>query len=129
MRNARKGAGVKITYPKNFTPVLTEQAAAAEFSAVIIPFSTGQLAQATGRSKDTVKCWKAGRTFPNGVSLMALIEDFPQIDAWVRSKTGRFNSPHTVTDIFSEMEKLLTSDSASGRAARARFQQIMAERK
>lgn len=93
MRAAMKPVGVKITYPKNFTPVLTEQVAAAELSAVILPFSTGQLAQATGRSKDTVKCWKAGRTFPNGVSLIALVKEFPQIRAWANSKSGGFNSP------------------------------------
>ena len=122
-----KSAGEKIAYPKNFAPVLTEQAAAAEFSAIILPFSTGQLAQATGRSKETAKCWKSGRAFPNGVSLMKLMEDFPQIDAWVRSKTGRFNSPQTLGTMFGMLEKVMASDTAEGRAMRARFQQILAE--
>lgn len=111
--------------PKNkFTPV-TEQEAAKEFSAVILQFSVGELAHATGRSKDTVKCWKSGRAFPNGASLMALIAEFPRIEAWVRSKTGSaFQSPASLGEVFGLLERLMQSDTAEGRAMRARFLEL-----
>lgn len=123
-----KTPGAKISYPKNFAPIMTEQAAAAEFSGVILSFSTGQLAQATGRSKETAKCWKAGRAFPNGVSLMALVTEFPQIRAWAHSKTGGFESSQSLDVMFGTLEQIMASDTPKGRAMRARLQQIMAER-
>lgn len=116
----------KIARSNNSSPVfVSEQEAAKEFSAVILPFSVGELATATDRSKETVKCWKAGRSFPNGVSLMALVAEFPAIRAWHHTKTGGFDSPQSLGAMFSTLERVMASDTAEGRAMRARFQQIV----
>lgn len=93
-QTATQRAGEKFAPTKKFSPV-TEQEAAEEFSAVIIDFSVGELAHATGRSKETAKCWKAGRAFPNGVSLMALVAQFPRIRVWANRRTGGFDNPQT----------------------------------
>lgn len=107
---------------------MSEQDAAAEFSAVILAFSTGEIAKATGRSKETVKCWKAGRAFPNGVSLMALTSEFPRIRAWYDRRTGGVHNPQSQVELFAELERIMASETPEGRAMRARFQQIVAEK-
>src|SRR5262249_23529744 len=106
---AKKLMGEKFS-PSNFSPIFSEVEAAKQFSAVILNFSTGDLAQATRRSKETAKCWKAGRAFPNGVSLMALVREFPEIRAWVRARTGEFDDPRSLDITFSAAEQLMQSD-------------------
>jgi hypothetical protein len=122
-RAATRRLGENFAPTKNFAPV-TEQEAAQEFSAVILPFSVGQLAQATGRSKETAKCWKAGRAFPNGVSLMALVAEFPQIRAWANRRTGGFDHPQSQSEGFALLERIMASNTAEGRAMRARLLEL-----
>lgn len=101
-------------------PFLSEPEAAEEFSAVILDFSAGELARASGRSKDTAKCWKVGRAFPNGVSLIALIREFKPIRTWVESKVGALDSPRGMSEGFAILEKIMVSNTPEGRAMRAR---------
>jgi hypothetical protein len=126
-RHATKLQGENFSPSKNFSPVfspMSEVDAAQEFAAVILPFSVGELATATNRSKETAKCWKLGRAFPNGVSLMALVAEFPAIRAWAHERTGGFDSSQSLGTMFALLEKVMASDTAEGRAMRARFQQI-----
>lgn len=125
VRSATKTTGEKIAPATNFAPVLTEQEAAAEFSAVILDFSAGELARASRRSKETAKCWKAGRAFPNGVSLLALVNEFPKIRAWVNAKTGGFDSPRGLSAAFALVEQIMATDTPDARAMRARLQQLL----
>lgn len=126
-RRATKLTGVNFT-PHNFSPIFSEAEAAKEFSAVIVPFSTGELALATKRSKDTAKCWKRGRAFPNGVSLMALVHEFPEIRAWVKSKTGEFEDSKSLASRYQTLEEVMFSDSALAKKLRSRMLQLLAER-
>ena len=114
--------------PKNFTPKIDEVQAAKEFSAVILDFSAGQLAYATGRSKQTAKCWKAGRAFPNGNSLKSLEAEFPAIRSWANNRWGIHDSAERLTNGFALLEQMMASNSPEGRAMRARFQQMLAEK-
>lgn len=127
-RPATKLGGENISPPKNFSPVFSEPEAAKQFSAVILPFSVGELALAADRSKETAKCWKNGRAFPNGVSLMALMAEFPVINAWVKTRTGGFDSPLALAEGFAMLEKIMAGETPEARAMRARVMQLVAER-
>lgn len=128
MRTASRAQGEIFAPTKNFAPVFSEAEAAQEFSAVILDFSAGELARAAQRSKETAKCWKAGRSFPNGVSLMALVTEFPRIHAWFNSKTGGLDSPQGMSAAFALIESTLASNTPEARAMRARIEQLMAGR-
>ena len=111
----------------NFVPI-SEAERAEEFAGELIPFPAKDLARASSRSVETAKQWKAGRRFPNGESLMALMAAFPTINAWVLRKTGGIHSPQALSTAFALLEQIMQSDTAEGRAMRARFQEIQAER-
>jgi hypothetical protein len=119
-------AGASKNFAPDFFPA-TEQDLAQEFSAQIIDFDTGVLAKASGRSKETVKCWKAGRAFPNGASLLALIAEFPRIRAWADRRTGGIANPQSFAETMELLERLMASDSAEGRAIRARMAELLRE--
>lgn len=128
MRQSTGARRERFSPQKSLPPRISEIEAAAEFSAVILPFSAGQLAQASGRSKETAKCWKAGRSFPNGTSIKALEAAYPLIRSWANQRWGIHDSPERLTNSFALLEQIMASDSAEGRALRARLQQLAAER-
>lgn len=74
----------------NFVHPLTERDAAERFSAAIIRFQSGQLAQASCRTKDAAKSWKAGRRCPNGSSLINLARAIPAVRAWLYAEIECF---------------------------------------
>lgn len=120
--------GENVSRGKKSSPVFSEADAAKEFSADILPFySVGELALATGRTKETAKCWKAGRAFPNGVNLKALEAAFPKVRAWADHKWGIHDSSQRLVNVFDAIEQIMTSDTSEGRAMRARVLQLAAE--
>lgn len=125
--SAKELSGENVFWVQPHPPLKTSQEAAKEFSAVIIDFSSGELAQATGKSKETAKCWKRGRAFPDGMNLKMLEAAFPKIRAWSDWRFGVHDSAHRVGASFADIERFLTADTAEGRAARARVNEIMKE--
>lgn len=64
-------------------PAMTEEEAAEKFSALILPYTRGDLAQASERTKEAAKHWKAGTRAPNSSSLITLARRIPRIREWV----------------------------------------------
>lgn len=64
-------------------PVITEDEVAEKFSALVVPFSRGDLATTAGRSKAAAKHWKAGSRAPNSSSLITLARRIGVIREWV----------------------------------------------
>lgn len=127
MRTATKSRGETLSPAKTFSPFKpSPRDAAKEFSAVILPFSVGELATAANTSKETAKCWKNGRAFPSGTKLLALMAEFSHVQSWADSKTGAHReSPQVLASNFELLERLLASDTAEGRAMRARAAELM----
>lgn len=111
---------------KNFVEI-SETEIKAEFSALILPFKDHRIARAVDCSIDTVKMWKAGRSFPQGRYLMRLVSEFPKIRAWHDQRTGGLSQPQNMSECFAFLEQMMASNTPEGRAMRARFQQIVAE--
>jgi hypothetical protein len=129
-RYATKPRGEKLPLSNNFSPKIDSDGdLRAEFSALILPFPDKVLATSADCSPETVKCWKAERSFPQGRHLMKLVADFPKIQAWHDRRTGRVNNPQSQSELFALLEQVMSSDTAEGRAMRARYQQIVAEAK
>lgn len=79
-------------------PIISEHETAQEFSAVIIPFTTGELAQAAKRGKEAAKKWKEGRSLPSAWSMMNMAREIPAVRNYMLAKLGlgahfNFNSP------------------------------------
>jgi hypothetical protein len=93
---AIRARGETISREKRLSPVfVSPRAAAKEFQAVVLHLSVGELAFNT--NKETAKCWKAGRAFPSGCNLIALMAEFPHIRQWVTNKlmgTARIRATH-----------------------------------
>lgn len=64
-------------------PAISEEEVAEQFSALVVPFSRGDLASAAERSKAAAKHWKAGSRAPNSSSLITLARRVGVIRDWV----------------------------------------------
>jgi len=102
-------------------PFIDEREAAEQFSAVVVDFSAGQLAQLARRTKGTAKNWKAGRVFPNGASLLNLAMTVPVVNAWVQAKIGRpeFDCPRTAHETINALHFAASLPGPAGEEARA----------
>lgn len=90
-KNSMEVRGEKFPPRKNLSPIFSSsRAAKAEFSAVIRDSGTGELAKMTDSSKDTVKCWRARRSFPGGENLMEMAKEGGDeaVREWVALKCG-----------------------------------------
>lgn len=99
---ARKGA--TVARGATATPILIGRDAVNAFTALVIPFSAGDLAQAAHVSKQTAKCWKNGRSIPSSDRLMLLGRNLPPVRAWVQKQMMAggetdFDSPERLDQI------------------------------
>lgn len=65
---------------------MDEREAREKFSALVVPFSRGDLAQASERTKEAAKHWKSGSRAPNASSLITLARRIPAIREWLYSE-------------------------------------------
>lgn len=65
---------------------MTEEEAARKFSALVLPYSKGDLATAACRTKEAAKHWKDGTRAPNSSSLINICRRIPRIREWVLSE-------------------------------------------
>lgn len=99
MRTAMKLAGEKVAPPKKIAPLfVSKRAAKLEFASVIDEFELGEVANDADVSKETVKCWKAGRAFPHGQNLMLLMLRNRKVCGWVLGKLGLNQMPECLND-------------------------------
>lgn len=100
-----------------------EHDAAEEFSAVILPFSRGELARAGKRGKYAAKRWKDGQVLPSAWTMMHLAREIPTIRNWIAAKMGisetpEFLSPEVLTLMMAGLYRLSLEQSPDGDAAR-----------
>lgn len=127
-KSATRTSGEKFAPAKNFSPEIgSDRELRADFSALILQFPDKELAAAADCSPETVKCWKAERSFPHGRHLMKLVADFPKIALWHARRTGGLAHPQSQSELFAFLEQVMASDTPEGRAMRARLQQILAQ--
>jgi hypothetical protein len=120
-RNGTTGAPSTTSVPVN------ERDAALEFSAVIIPFSYGELASASKRGKEAAKKWKEGRSLPSAWSMLNMARDIPAVRAWMMAKLGdtphmQFNSAQGIDVLARAMQSLAHLPGPDGDAIRALMQ-------
>lgn len=101
-----------------------ERDAAAEFSALVLPFSRGELARAANRSKDAARKWKEGQALPNAYTMIMLGRKIPIVRSWMASKLGMadgasiFLSPEVMTSLLAFLYQVSHQDNPDGDAAR-----------
>lgn len=108
---------------KTFVPI-TENAAAKEFSAVILEFSSGELARAAQRTKEAAKSWKKGRSLPSVWSLMNMAQEIPAVKAWMCAKLGvqaapEFLDDRVMTAMMAALHQVAQQNGPDGEAVRA----------
>lgn len=124
-RNSIKVRGDKFTPQKNLSPIFSSsRAAKAEFAAVIRDSSTGTLARMIDGSKDTVKCWRARRSFPGGESLMEMAKEGgdESVREWVALKCG-FIPPEMAEAMWASSYQVKHQNNPDGDAMRASIRQ------
>lgn len=87
MRSAINRGGTTVLPPTTVLPACEREAAKA-FSALVIPFSRGELASAAMRTKDAAKKWKDGTALPNGYTMLMLGREIPAVRNWMLGMLG-----------------------------------------
>lgn len=90
--SSKKIMGKNFLPPKNLG-MLCEQTAARRFASAVIHISSGDLAKACGRSKETAKIWKRGAQCPNGASLINLARKLPTVRKWLYEECEKAGEP------------------------------------
>jgi len=89
----------RLSPAKTFTPLFPSKTEARkEWASVILQFENGEVAVQGDVTKQTVKCWKAGRSFADGINLMELMQNNPVILNWVLGKLGVMQMPEFLND-------------------------------
>lgn len=121
VRQATEERATSLALQKNIVPV-TERDAAQEFSAVIIQFSSGELAQAAKRSKEAAKAWKEGRSLPTAWSMLNMAREIPAVRNWMLAKLGadpQFNSPEMLSVLVGAVQTVAAMPGMDGDRLRA----------
>lgn len=117
-----RGANI-VPRTKNAPLFVSKKEARAEFSALILPFTVGEIATDADVSNETVKTWRKRRAFPQGQKLMELAFNNQTVQAWVLHKLGanqmpHFRSPEVMDAAIAGIYRLLQENSPDGDAAR-----------
>jgi hypothetical protein len=105
-----------------------DREAAAEFSAVILKYSVGEVASAAKRTKDAAKKWKAGNAMPCGLALMQMAQTLPAVRNWMLSKLGpsfQQNSPQNLSMAVVGIQTLAAKPGPEGDAVREALRLMM----
>lgn len=81
---------------------------------MILPFTVGQLAQASGRTKEAAKKWKEGRSLPSAWSMLNMAQTIPAVRDWVISRVGNDSHPHSPQTISAVVEAVMMVANAPG---------------
>lgn len=117
-------AGVTTVIPVTTVMPACERDTATEFSALVLPFSRGELARAANRSKDAARKWKEGAALPNAYTMIMLGRKIPLVRNWMASKLGlstgtsMFLSPEVMTALLAFLYQVSHQDNPDGDAAR-----------
>lgn len=111
-----------IIGPQTMILPANDREAAEEFSAVIIPYSVGEVAQAAKRGKDAAKKWKSGKAMPCGLALMHMARRLPAVRNYMLAKMGpafQHDSPQSMSMAVLAFQTLLSQPGPEGDALRA----------
>lgn len=113
---AKKIKGTNVRPRTNFVP-LTDREAARKFSALVISFPAGDLAQAAARTKDSAKGWKKARAMPSGASLINMARAIPTVYAWLQEEIEHGGDPLFESDraLTGTVERLIALSSKPGK--------------
>lgn len=99
------------------------------FSAEILRLPVKQVARTADVSVDTVKAWRAGKTFPNGAALMRAAKGIPSIHAIMMDELRRdellaLESDRVLTGLMQALSRVSQEESSEGRLARRLMQEM-----
>ncbi len=121
MGAAKRKRGTNVRPRTNVIPI-TDREAAQKFSALVIAFPAGQLAQAAARTKDSAKGWKKARAFPSGASLINMCRAIPSVYEWLQTEIEHggevFESDRNLTLAYQETMRLASTPGKRGDEAR-----------
>lgn len=116
--------GVQHSYPKLGTTVLpvTDNAAAGLMSAVILPYSRRDLADASARSTEAAKKWKQADSAPSLASAINLARQIPEVKWLIYSliEIGElaFEGERVQTKLRETLARLASGDGAAAAIAK-----------
>lgn len=89
----------EVTSPANISsPIMApKQKTRREFAEIIREFENGEVANDANVSKETVKCWKAGRALPQLENAVQLALRNPKVMSWVLAKLNVRQMPEHLT--------------------------------
>lgn len=124
VRRASSVAGTNLVPQTNLVPIGDERDEAQAFSAIIIPFSAGELARAAKRTKEAAKGWKEGRSLPSAWSMLNMAREIPAVRNYMLAKLGagshvQFNSPQGMNALVEAVQVLANMPGKEGEAIRA----------
>lgn len=115
--------GATTVVPATTVMPACERDAAQEFSAVILPFSRGELARAANRTKDAARKWKEGIALPNAYTMLMLGRKIPAVRNWMASKLNLdqplFASPQALDVLMAALYQVAHQPGPDGDAVRA----------
>jgi hypothetical protein len=126
-RSAIRHRGTTVVPKTTVVPIMGKTQMRQDFSAVVLPFSIGELSQTSECTKDAAKKWKAGRSLPSFHSMVMLARSNPVIRDWVLAHINvnpDFNSPQFLTMAASAMYQLAHQKDEAGDAMRQLIAQL-----
>lgn len=107
-------------------PLQGEREFAEIFSPVIEDMNVHRISKATGRSVETVKAWRARRSFPNGASLINAAREFPSIKAWLleQIEARPQSAGGDITHMLQGLDRLASGAGPTADMARAILQEM-----
>lgn len=127
MNFATKQMGTTVVATTTVLPTNNKETAK-EFSCVVLSFSAGELAQASGRTKDAAKKWKAGEALPDTWSTFKMAQTIPEIRMWALAKMGigdaEFIDPQVRTIAQAAVHQILSDRSPASDAFRAELAKL-----
>lgn len=127
MKTATKRTGTTVGPSTTVVPITDKIAMTAAFSAVVLPFENGELAQWGKCGKEAAKKWKAARSLPSFWTMANLARENPVIRDWVLARLNvnpDFNSPQFMTMAASAMYQLAHQRDEAGEAMRELIAQL-----
>lgn len=108
---------------------MTEEEAREKFAALVVPYTQGDLASASERTKEAAKHWKKGTRAPNSSSLITLARRIPRIRDWVMAEidtpaVAQADGPDAMAAVLTGLQLAANLPGQQGAIARALLKQM-----
>lgn len=132
MRSSTRVRGTAFVPQQILPPKITDREAAERFSAVILPYTAKQLANAAGRTVEAAKEWIAGSRMPSGASLINMARALPCVLKWINEEAQaghRAAMARSDDSVVSALRKLKDATGPEGDAVRAILNELAGGRR